>query len=78
MERDDIWRVEVDAWASYQGVLKDRKLSRFNTIEIMFDLVNVEGKLVYSLHFETFHGTINKLTPVPRRHRGGRREVLMT
>ena len=47
----------------------------------MFDLVNVEGKLVYSLHFETFHGTIAsiKLTPVqtvPRRHRGGRREVL--
>ena len=24
----------------------------------MFDLVNVEGKLVYSLHSETFHGTI--------------------
>ena len=29
----------------------------------MFDLVNVEGKLVYSLRSETFHGTIASINP---------------
>ena len=59
--RYDIWRVEVFSILICLGIisrsLKDKKLSRFNNLN-MFNLVNVEDKLVFSLHSETFHGTI--------------------
>ena len=59
--RYDIWRVEVFSILICLGIisrsLKDKKLSRFNNLN-MFNLVNVEDKLISSLHSETFHGTI--------------------
>ena len=39
-----------------RGYISGRSL--YVILSINFDLVNVEVKLVYSLHFETFHGTI--------------------